>query len=184
MPSFPVRNETVFPIQPGSGVSMIAGRGLTGRFLTTDTPPSGGPDLQSRWDIQSVYIPVAVEANSDTASPLPTVCYLTLQMYVSAWLVWQQAQQLPLLATAAGSAWTAMATYADSMPNPIPFHNGQTFKMGYFINFDKPVVGSVGFVFITLAGQWTQDGAVATPAAIGYSEVFKPWTLPAPVLAQ
>jgi len=180
--SFPIQLETAYPFPQGAP-SSIPGFSIVGRFLTPGTPPNGGPDLQTRWDLGSVYIPMGVEVNGGT--PLPSVCDLTLQMVVSSHLVWQQQQQIPLRASAAGSAVIGTGTFADSMPNPIPFHNGQTFALAYIVVFDQPIIesGGISFAALVLAGNWTQAGLVPTPGDIGYTEVFKPWTMPAPRVA-
>jgi len=180
MTTFPINNETVYPFPPGTP-SSNPGAAQIGQFLTPNTPPNGGPDLNTTWNLESIWIPVSTEVLSDPAQPMPSEAYLTLQMLVSGALVWQQRQTIPLLPTAVTNARNGMGTFADSMPNPVPFRNGQRFTLAYAVQTDTAIFANAGnpLMFVTIGGVWTQAGGQITPGSVAYSEVFSPIMMPA-----
>jgi hypothetical protein len=165
MPRFPIAESQA------NLTSLLQGQPVAGTWQTPDTPPSGGPALMFRWDIDSIYLPIGIA----TAGPAPpTICYLTVQILLSGELAWQGYQQIPLT-TITPIGWQGgSAVIADSLPAPLSFNNGQRFEIGYtvYLNAD----GS--WMTLALAGRIVNvtgtPGIGPAPASIGYKEVFRP----------
>jgi hypothetical protein len=175
MPHFPINEQTaqyLAPNVPGQGQSVLG-------FWPPQTPLYGGPALMLRWDIESVYIPVAVAVFNSGAGTPPTVCHLTLQLWLSGELVWQNSQDVSLLAYTPSPGWViGNAPFADSMPNPIGYRNGQGLQIGYMAQLDQavnPAIGQGAF-YLILAAMYTPalpGGTTSVPGSIGYREVLE-----------
>jgi hypothetical protein len=170
MPHFPITEQVVeylAPNVPAQGQTVIG-------FWPVQPALYGGPALMLRWELESIYLPVAV-AVYDIATP-PTVCHLTLQLWLSGELVWQNSQDVPLINYAPAANWVVgNANFADSMPNPINYRNGQGFQFGYMAQLDTTVSAASGELFLVLAAQYTPAvaGTTPIPGSVGYREVLE-----------
>jgi hypothetical protein len=173
MPYIPVRwripylNAGSDPPAPG------AGQVVSGLFF-----PYGSafyfydrPSLLYRWDFESFWVPVAFTAHPTATAP--TVATISLQMFISAELVFQQSISLDCVAIPPAPWVGGSGQVNSSLNNPIAYR-GQTLDLGYQLAFDQPV----DQVYLGLCSVGDGAGGLGfAPGSIGYT--MKPQLLTA-----
>jgi hypothetical protein len=129
---------------------------------------SDRPSLTERWDILSIYLPLATTAQPSAAAP--TVCNITPQLFLSGELIFQETAQLNYYPISPAPWVGASGSVNASLQNPIAFRSGQTFEARYQFQVDQ----TCSDFYLVLAGivdDPSTGQAHPSPGSIGYQIV-------------